>query len=259
MIVSPPDWEVTEVGAGRVLHQARGVRFVMQPNDGRHYSNAQITDYGFKRAARAFNFRWQPPLRMTITAWASGSGDTLHGTAGFGFWNHPFSPDVRRFPRLPQAIWFFFASPPSNMELAHGVPGRGWKAAQIDAARPRLLPLAPLAPVAALAFRSRRFYDRWFPPLQRAMAIGERALDPAILTERHTYTIEWRRDGARFAVDDRVVLETANAPRGPAGFIAWMDTRWAVVTPQGQLGFGLTPVAQEQSLTLESIEIEQDA
>lgn len=252
----PTDWEVTEVGAGRVTFADEGVRMTMAPNDGRRYSNAQVTDYGFKVKARAFHFHWRPPLRMTVRARASADAGALRGTAGFGFWNHPFSPDVQRFPRLPQAIWFFFASAPSNMALAHDVPGFGWKASQIDAARPRLLPLAPLAPAAALAYRSRRFYDRWFPPLQRAMRIGEHLLPPEILTDWHTYSLEWRKEGARYMVDGETVLETPFAPRGPAGFVAWMDTRWAVVTPQGRLSFGLTPVAVEQWLTMESVEIE---
>jgi hypothetical protein len=34
---------------------------------------------------------------------------------------------------LPRAIWFFYASPPSHMDLALDVPGYGWKAAMIDA------------------------------------------------------------------------------------------------------------------------------
>lgn len=253
--VQPSDWEVTETGAGRVTFGDEGLRMAVHPNDGTRYSNAQVTDYGFKARARAFDFRWRPPLRLTIRASATAPGDHLHGTAGFGFWNHPFSPDVQRFPRLPQAIWFFFASPPSNMALAQGVPGRGWKAAQIDAARLRMLALAPLAPLAALAFRSRRLYGRWFPPLQRTMRIGETPLDPALLADWHTYSIEWRSDGARFAVDGQSVLETTAAPRGPAGFIAWMDTRWAVVTPQGQLRFGLTPIATAQALLLNNVEI----
>ncbi|MBL8148094.1 MAG: hypothetical protein JNL34_17080 [Anaerolineae bacterium] len=256
MIQFPADWEVTEAGAGRVTFEEGGVRMAVHPNDGTRYSNAQVTDYGFKAQAHAFHFRWRPPLRLTVRARATAAGGALHGTAGFGFWNHPFSPDVQRFPRLPQAIWFFFASPPSNMALARGVPGHGWKAAQIDATRRRLLALAPLAPLAALAYRSHRLYDRWYPPLQRAMRIGEHLLDPGLLADWHTYVIEWRVNGARFAVDGDMVLETASAPSGPAGFIAWMDTRWAVVTPQGRLSFGLTPVADPQALLMESVEIE---
>ena len=88
------------------------------------YVNAQISDYP--------PFRWRPPLRLTVTAQASSAA--LRGTAGFGFWNHPFSP-VGWSLRLPQAIWFFFGSPPNNMALAQGVPGYGWKAATISANR----------------------------------------------------------------------------------------------------------------------------
>lgn len=250
----PAEDQVTETGAGRVERDGGRVRFVIPPTDAQHYSNAQVADYDMQR----FDFRWRPPLRLTVTARASGAAEILRGTAGFGFWNHPFSPDLRRLPRLPRAIWFFFGAPPSQMALAQGVPGYGWKAAQIDTTRRRLLALLPLAPAAALAFRSRWFYDRCYPPLQRAMRIGEHLLDPVLLADWHTYTLEWRRDGARFTVDGVTALETAYAPQGPSGFIAWMDTQWAVVTPQGRIGFGLTPVAQEQSLTLDSIEVTQE-
>ena len=252
---SPYEWEETEVGAGRVSFERDGLRMAIEPNEGRQYSNAQVTDYGFKIRAHTFNFRWRPPLRLVVRARASAPADQLRGTAGFGFWNHPFSPDVERIPRLPQAIWFFFASAPSNMALARGVPGWGWKAAQIDATGARLLALAPFAPIAAFAYRSRSFYDRWFPPLQRGMRIGEHLLDPGVLADWRTYVIEWRRDGACFSVDGKTVLETDAAPRGPAGFIAWMDTRWAVITPQGNIGFGLTPVDEPQSLQLDSVHI----
>ena len=37
----------------------------------------------------------------------------------------------------------------------------------------------------------------------------------ALLAERHTYTLDWRQDGAIFAVDGAAVLETPYAPRGP--------------------------------------------
>ncbi|TMF44913.1 MAG: hypothetical protein E6I32_14300, partial [Chloroflexi bacterium] len=64
--------------------------------------------------------------------------NTLRGTAGFGFWNYPFS--VRGdILMLPEAIWFFYASPPSNMALVPGVPGWGWKAQVVHSMRPAAL------------------------------------------------------------------------------------------------------------------------
>ncbi len=244
-------WEVAEVGKGTVTRVSGALR-MMVGREQKTYSNAQIADY----SSANYHFRWRPPLRMTVTAWASAPAEQLRGTAGFGFWNHPFSPDVRRFPRLPQAIWFFFAAPPSNMALAYGVPGFGWKAATIDATRPSALLLAPLALPAVLLMRSPKVYAKLWRIIQRRLKIGEYLLDGALLAERHTYTLDWRPDGAAFAVDGATVFETPYAPRGAAGFVTWIDNQYAVVTPQGKLGFGIVPVEREQSLFLERILVE---
>ncbi len=244
-------WEVSEIGTGTVTPSPDGLRLAIRRDEPR-YSNAQIADYRYTD----FAFRWRPPLRLTVTAQTDCPAEALAGTAGFGFWNHPFSPDSRRLPRLPQAIWYFFAAPPSDMALAYGVPGRGWKAATIDAARPAALALAPLALPAALLMRVPRLYARLYPAIQRKLRIGEHLLDSRLLVERHTYTLDWRRDGAVFAVDGAAVLETPFAPRGPAGFVAWIDNQYAVVTPQGRLGFGIVPVARDQTLIIERIAIE---
>src|SRR5438067_11788951 len=59
----------------------------------------------------------------------------LRGTACFGFWNYPFS--VRGdILMLPEAIWFFYASPPSDMALVPGIAGWGWKAQVVHTMRP---------------------------------------------------------------------------------------------------------------------------
>jgi hypothetical protein len=244
-------WDVAEVGTGRVRVSDGAVSMTIQPSQ-QTYSNAQIADYRYDE----FKFRWRPPLRLTVVAQASAAADALRGTAGFGFWNHPFSPDSRRLPHLPQAIWFFFASPPSNMALAYGVPGHGWKAATLDATRPGAIALAPLALPAALLMRAPSLYARLYPHIQRRLNIAERRLESGLLAERHHYTIEWRSNGAVFAVDGKTVLQTPDAPRGAAGFVAWIDNQYAVVTPQGGLGFGIVPVEREQRLKLEQVTIE---
>ena len=246
-------WDVAEVQGGTVRVGGGALTMTIQPNRDR-YTNAQVDDYHHD----GFRFRWRPPLRLTVVAQASAPAEALRGTAGFGFWNHPFSPDAYRLPRLPQAIWFFFASPPSKMALAHGVPGFGWKAATIDANHSGALMLTPLALPAALLMRAPPLYARLYPHIQRRLKIAERLLDSGLLAERHRYTIEWRSEGrgAVFAVDGATVLETPYAPRGAAGFVAWMDNRYAVVTPQGGLSFGIVPAEREQSLTLEQVTIE---
>jgi hypothetical protein len=253
-------WHVTQTGNGLVMPSPNGLRLVVPPTFDSHYSNAQISDYVRPTGEKArFDFIWRPPLRMTVMAWAQVEGkpsDALRGTAGFGFWNHPFSPDVSQLPRLPRALWFFFASRPSNMQLTYDVPGHGWKAATIDATRKRALLLAPLALPAALLLRMPSLYRRLWKPIQRALQIDERLLDVNLLAQRHTYAIEWRMDGASFQVDAETLFETPFAPRGPAGFVAWLDNQYAVVTPQGRFGFGVVPIEHQQTLMLEHVLIE---
>jgi hypothetical protein len=221
----------------------------INPAAGDVYSDAQISDYVES------DFRWRPPLRLTVRARASGTADELVGTAGFGFWNQPFMPGQRRF-RLPQAVWFFFSSPPSNMRLAKGVPGPGWKAATINARRWSFAALAPTALIGVLLMRIPSLYNRLWPIGQRAIGVSERLLDGALLAETHTYTLDWRADGAIFGVDNIAVHEVPVAPRGALGFVAWIDNQYAIVTPQGQFGFGLVPVQREQTLILEYVAIE---
>jgi hypothetical protein len=250
--LSESDWCITQVGGGRV-ETGRAFALTIDPAEGR-YHNAQIADYDY---APRIPFRWRPPLRLTVRARAALDPASGVGTAGFGFWNHPFSPDSWRI-RLPRAIWFFYAAPPNDMRLARGVPGHGWKAAVIDAARPSALMLAPAAPVLIPLLNLPAIYNRVYPIIQRRLAIAEAALDSALLESAHTYIIEWRRDGASFAVDGRSVLQTDRAPTGACGLIAWIDTQFAVVHPGGRLAFGTRPLTARQSLFIDSIQIESD-
>lgn len=259
---------MTEVGHGTVIRAPGKLTMQVAPTPNNRYSNAQITDYDY----RTFEFRWQPPLRMTVQARFETSPPNplsiaiergrkdaplgLVGTAGFGFWNHPFSPDVARHFSRPQAVWFFFASAPSNMQLAKSVPGSGWKAAAIDARRWQFLALLPFAPVGVLLMRIPALYDRLWAIGQRAIGVSERLLDAALLWKTHTYTLDWRADGITFSVDGETIHEADHAPRGKLGFIAWIDNQYAIVTPQGHFGSGMVGVGQSQSLMLESILIE---
>jgi hypothetical protein len=244
-----PPWRITEASTGIVTQRPGELLLLLRSAGNDAYGNAQISDYMGR------HFSWRPPLRMTVTAWASAPASELRGTAGFGFWNHPFVPGERGV-HLPQAVWFFFASPPSKMRLAKDVPGTGWKAATFDATRWPFFALLPTAPIGLLLMRIPALYNRLWPIGQRAIGVSETLLDGNLLAASHTYTIDWRDDGATFAIDGLVVHEANNVPRGPLGFIAWMDNQYAIVTPQGQFGFGRVRVEQEQSLTLEHVRIE---
>lgn len=250
-------WRITQFGAGQVTHGPGQLALNLPAADNRAYHDAQISDYASQR-----DFRWRPPLHMEVVASfippytpaERGSNNTPVGTAGFGFWNHPFVPGERGF-RLPQAVWFFFSAPPCNMQLAQGVAGAGWKAATLDARRWQFLALLPTAPLGFLLMRVPALYHRLWPLAQRAIGVSEYLLDAALLYSKHTYALDWQPNHITFMLDGVTVHQTSSAPRGPLGFIAWVDNQYAVVTPQGQFGFGLVAVEQPQMLLIERIKI----
>jgi len=225
--------------------QIDGTRLVLPTASRERYSDAQLDDYG-SPPPRSFPRR--PPFSLSIRA--RFSSQRILGTAGFGLWNHPFAPNGG-LPRLPRALWFFYASPPSNMQLALDVPGFGWKAAAIDATRPSALALIPFAPLSLLLNRSARLYRRTWPMVQRGLRIAERVLPLELMRDWHTYSIDWQIDRARLSVDNKVVLETDRPPRESMGVVIWLDNQFAVVMPTGTLRFGLLDISEPQWLEVE--------
>jgi len=245
-------WHRYEIRSGAVDPAGPALRFVFGSTASRRYSNAQIDDYtGLSRR----HFPWHAPLRLTVRARFSHPVGELRGTAGFGFWNDPFLMTGKRLPALPRAIWFFHASPPSDMKLALGVPGHGWKAATIDALRPVALLLAPLALPAALLMNIRPVYRALWPPIQRAVHVSEVVLG-ASMQEWHTYIIEWDSRHSHFLVDGELVAGPVPSPRGPLGFVMWLDNQYMVATPQGRLGWGVLEVTGRQWMEVEHFAIE---
>ncbi len=240
-----------EMGTGH-LEVRDGLHLTIEPTGAGQYSDAQVFDYPGIKHHRDFLNR--PPLRMTVRAQASHDAPSLIGTAGFGFWNQPYMPGSRSL-RLPRAVWFFFASRPSNMAFALNVPGWGWKAATLDASRPSFLVLAPTAPLGFLAMRIPALYRKLWPLAQRAIGAAEKPLNVS-LRELHTYRLEWLVDRSDFYVDGELVFRSPYSPRGPLGFVAWIDNQYAVATPQGQFRFGFIPFDQPQSLFIESLSVE---
>ena len=240
------EWRPAEIGAGEVRLDECGICLSIPAASKQQYHDAQITDYAPTRP----RFQRRPPVRMSVEARARGG---IRGTAGFGFWNHAFEPGRRRI-RPPQALWFFYGSPPNNIALARGVAGQGWKAAAINARRWPFFALLPLALPAFLLMRNRRFYETFWPSGQRAIGVHEAWLDAAIPGEFHSYVIEWRERRATFLVDDQTVLTAPVDIAHPLGFIAWIDNQYAIATPQGQFGWGKLEVEAPQSLQLRNLE-----
>ncbi len=244
------EWQPWSTGGGSVAFAGKVLRLSLPGAFSTAYADAQVGD---ERGTGYFT--WRPPLVLRVRARASGPAAALYGTAGFGFWNDPFVPGRRGIPRLPRALWFFFCGAPGRMALALDQPSAGWKAATFDPLRPLFFALLPLALPGFLLMRIPVLYRALWPVGQRALGVAEAALPGDWLAEWHDYTVEWLPDRARFAVDGETVLDTDRSPRGPLGFIAWIDNQYAIVTPQGHFGWGLV-AGGEQWLELASVSIE---
>jgi len=248
-------WHLTQQGGGEVTRRMKSLHLSLPPSEQGSsavpYTNAQITDYD--PAQR--NFVWRPPLHMRLTAYFGQSAAQMVGTAGFGFWNFPYGIGAKGL-LLPQALWFFFSAPPSNMPLAQSVPGTGWKAATFDARNWRFLALTPTAPLAFPLMRLRPIRERLWPIGQRTIGVHEALLDPETMIQETTYELEWLPCRAIFRVDSRVVQDVEVNIRQPLGLIAWIDNRWAVVTPWGHFGSGTSALAHNQTLVLKNVSVE---
>lgn len=234
---------VTEQGAGKASVTEAGLELCLPSASASEYSNAMVTSYQARAA-----FEYGSGTRLELTASSSGN---LQGTAGFGFWNHPAGTGIRP----PRAVWFFFASPPSNMPLAAGVPGFGFKAAVFDAQRVAFYGLLPFAPIGVLLMRVPFLYRTLWPIGQWAIGVDEHILDARLLLTPRQYSIDWRDSEISFGIDGNVVFRTKRVPSGLMGFVAWVDNQYAVVTPQGQLRFGLIAVQECQGLTLTNLQL----
>lgn len=155
---------------------------------------------------------------------------------------------------LPEAIWFFYASPPSNMALVPDIPGWGWKAQVIHCMRAEaLLAIVPTALATGWALLTNKTGPaaRW---MQRLSGANE-ALLTVDMTQWHTYFLEWRTTEALFWVDGVLTLRVVQPPTRSLGFVAWIDNQYAIATPRGVLRFG-TVASGPQWLELDSISIE---
>lgn len=240
------------LAGSRLGAESGGWRLVNEPAEYRTYTNAQLDDY-HKLPRR--NFKWRPPLRLTVKARFSHAADKLRGTAGFGFWNDPFIMTGLRAPSLPRAIWFFFASPPSNMKLDLNTPGHGWKAATLDSIRWPFFLLAPTAPIAIPLMNINAIYRKLWPIGQRAIGVSEKEV-AVPMTEWHDYQIDWGTKRAVFKVDGTVILDCDTPPRGPLGFVMWMDNQGMIATPQGRFGWFTLPLPEQQWMKISQLAIE---
>ena len=222
----------------RVEHSSPDVwRLEIPAGPAGRYRLAQLDDYG-RLPRRAF--RWQLPLELALQARVSQA--LPPGTWGMGLWNDPFGmailsgAEALHLPALPNAAWFFFASPPNYLSLRDDLLAQGGLAATFSAPNlpaPLLLPGLLALPLLALPPTTRwlrRLARRWV----RQDACGLE-MDP---TQWHAYRLQWLAQRVRFWVDESLVLEAPAVPRGPLGLVLWIDNQYAALPPDGRLRFG---------------------
>ena len=76
------------------------------------------------------------------------------------------------------------------------------------------------------------------------------------MTQWHSYRLEWGLDECYFFVDDMCVLETEQSPRGPLGFVCWLDNQYMVMKANGRFASGTLITQQAQWMEVEMAGIE---
>jgi hypothetical protein len=243
-----PYWVRFATGHADTEHQPGVFRMVMQQAQEGQLSDAEIDDH---RTVPRFKLPWRAPLRMTVRARTSHPAGALLGTAGFGFWNDPFDW-VGNVQVSPNALWFMYASPQSDMAFARGVRGHGWKAATLNGGQIDPVTMA----LGNFVFRLPGMSKLVFGIAETRVNALEVVLDDIDMTVWHEYRLDWLTDAAVFSVDGVQVLCAPNPPRARLGFVAWIDNNVAVMGPGREFSFRRMAVGERQWMELTRVRIE---
>jgi hypothetical protein len=198
------------------------------------------------------NFPHAVPFHLRLRARVS--APDLPGTWGFGLWNDPFGLSWGqggglRLPALPNAAWFFYASPPNYLALRDTHPAQGLLAAVFR---------SPLIPSAFSLLAAPALPLLLFPPgarllrrLASCLVREDAATLPADSTQWHTYDLSWQETVVRFEMDGQVLAETPVSPRGRLGLVLWIDNQCAAFPPDGRPRAGTLACPEPAWLDLE--------
>lgn len=235
------------------------------------YRLAQLDDYSM---LQRINFPWKAPLCLELDARVSHCD--IPGTWGFGFWNDPFNSSFglggmgMRLPAIPDAAWFFFASPQNYLSFQDDLPAKGFLAVVFNAAKvpgfffvPAALavPFLVLPPIARMARR-----------MVRSLVREDSCELPVDPVNWHTYKLILHysgnlpsknsenppmklRTGTQFYVDKKLVFETSIMPQGKLGLVIWIDNQYAAFPPSGKLSTGTLASDKPAWLEISNINI----
>jgi hypothetical protein len=98
-------------------------------------------------------------------------------------------------------------------------------------------------------------YRLLWPRIQRVLKVHEASLQ-VDMTDWHTYVIEWGVRATHLEVDGQTVLACRAPPRGPLGFVMWLDNQYLVATPWGRYRYGWLETPGRQWLEVDWLSIE---
>jgi len=227
-----------------------GWRLGITSGDSRGYRVAQLDDY-FQLPRHEF-----PHHSLTLSLRARASSESIPGTWGFGLWNDPFGLSLGfggnpfRLPALPNAVWFFHASPQNYLSFQDDKPARGFLAQTF-----RSPSFHPLLIPAGLALP----FSRKLTRQMLGKVIEEDGIALSVdVTQWHGYRFEWSPKRVSFYVDtlkgagDARVFESPVSPRPPLGVVIWIDNQYAAFHPNGKMEWGVLE-GKEEWLEVENV------
>lgn len=223
----------------------KGYLLKIPAGDSSSYRFAQLDDYyGLPRR----NF---PHHSLTLSLRARTSSLYLPGTWGFGLWNDPFGMSLGfganrlHLPTLPNAAWFFGASPENHLSFTGGLdmprkergatrpplPGNGFLAQSFRSPKfhPSLIPAGLVLPFSPKT--TRRMLGKIIGEDSSALGVD--------VTHWHSYKLDWNENGVKWLVDDLLVFESPVSPNPPLGLVVWIDNQYASFTLDGKIRFGV--------------------
>ena len=201
------------------------------------YKLAQLDDYSnLKRK----DFLWYPGTTLKLKARVS--SPEIPGTWGFGIWNDPFAMSIglggmkRIIPVLPNAAWFFHASPQNYLSFRDDRPSNGFLASTFSS--PRRYPLNLMASLALIPFAFVKSISRILRRRLQKVILEDADLLCLDVTHWNDYSLTWEKDKASYWINGQEVFSTIFSPRGPLGLVIWIDNQYAAYKPTGEIKAG---------------------
>jgi hypothetical protein len=250
---------ISQSPTARVVKMGEGSwRLEIPANARRGYRLAQLDDH---KSLPRQDFPWRTPLKLSLQARVS--AQEIPGTWGFGLWNDPFSfllaynRVVPRFPALPDAAWFFYASPQNYLSFRDDLPASGFLAATFSSRKVPFALLALASPALLLTIIPKT--SQVVRRLLRRVIQQDAALIQTSVTEWHEYSMEWAQQLVRFTLDGKDILHTNIAPSTPLSLVIWVDNQYAALPPRGRLRYGTLPNPEPAWMEIRQLSIQEKA